>query len=444
MNIPRYASRRALLGGLAAGGLAAGLGLPANPAAGATPPADTVFEIPPEYTSAGVQAAVNAAYKPGRGAVYLPSGAYDFTSTVEISQRIYILSSPDAVINIAAGVDGFLFRGYNANGQQVVLPTLVGGNRQIRLSGVAVLNLYVGLCEAGKVGVQLETVSSDVSPVSTLDNNVYFQFMGNLDYGVQLLASAPLPQYMQGNVISGNFITGCLHAIDIHGTDAADNITINTFEVAAIDGGNRPGSTGITLSGVQKFGSGGHTFRVPTFFGGFDEKTKYSYVDFPSFVNQFYLRVADSSLEYADLVNLTEGGALPYLGSNKLVFTTTFGAPTLNTPPISAVPDRPDRAAFNGGKTISYNNVRISCAVRALRPGEHQDFYVFTPLLDGYTSGVRATIDDDGGYAYTVSAQDESLFAGSDGLSGPHQVHIRLRSSGPTKATTVVLNLAIN
>lgn len=130
--------------------------------------------------------------------------------------------------------------------------------------------------------------------------------------------------------LNGNFITSTVHAVDFHGTRANDDITINIVNIAAIDGGGVSGATGISLSGVTTFSCGGNTISVPSFFGGFDETVKYSYLNFPNFLNQFYLRAADISLEYLNLVNLTEGGALPFLGGNKAQFTSVFTAPLLN------------------------------------------------------------------------------------------------------------------
>lgn len=441
--LQRGMSRRTLLAGIAGAG--AGLGLVATPAAASTgaPGATGPFVIPEGYTSAAVQAAVRKAYQPGNGAVFLPSGRYKFTSQVEVNKPITIMSASDATIDIASGVDGFLFRGYNGNGQRVILPNLSGGARQVRLSGVAVMNLYVGHCTDGDVGIQLETVPSSVSHFGTLDNNVFFQFITRMKYGVQLLSNAPLPRFMQGNVISGNFITDTLHAVDVRATSQHDNITINIFDIAAIDGARRTGSTGITLSGVKDFGSGGNTFKMLSFFGGFDEKIKNSYIDFPSFLNQFYVRPAGPK-DYAGLVNLSEGGAPRHLGGNKLVFTQSFGGPLLNRPPVAAVPDMPDRSKFNGGKTVALNSLRLSCAVKELSAGAHQDFYFFTPLLDGYTNNIQATLTDDGGNAYSVSIQDESIFPGSDGRKGPNQVHIKVRSAMHAPATTIVLNVLIN
>jgi len=398
---------------------------------------------PSAYTSAAVQAAIDEASETGRGGVYLPSGTYNFTETVNVTTKVYILSSPDATIEIADGVDGFLFRGYNGDGQQVILPTLSGGNRQVRLSGVAVMNLYVGMCTQGNVGISLETVDASLSEINTLDNNIFFQFMSEMEYGVRVSSYAPLPRFMQGNVVLGNFITDCQHAIDFYATSPDDNITINTIEVAAIDGARRPGATGISMSGVQSFGSGGHTFRVPTFFGGFDETVPYSYIQFPSFVNQFYIRVAAPLLDYLPLVTLSKGGALPYLGGNKLVFTTTFGYPTLNLAPVEAA-TVPEPSSFNGGSSLSVNTLRLSCALGRLHPGESQDFYFYTALLDGYTNNLQATVTDSGGLPVAVAIEDESLYPGSDGLTGPGQVHIRLWALAETKGATVVLNVVIN
>ncbi len=472
-------SRRAFLGKLGVGGAmasaalvggalgspsayAAGLrpgGTPPTPPAppGPTPPtpgppgsAGTVplplaasVVVPSAYTSAAVQAAIDAAATSGRGAVYLPSGTYSFTEVVTVTSKVTIISAADATIEIADGVDGFLFRGYNGDGQQVVLPTLSGGNRQVRLSGVAVMNLFVGLCTGGTVGISLETVPASVSPIDTLDNNVFFQFISNMDYGVQFVSTAPLPRFMQGNVVTGNFITDCLHAVDFNASSVDDNITINIVEIAAIDGASRAGATGISMSGVTSFGSGGHTFKIPSFFGGFDETVPYSYIQFPSFVNQFYIRVAAALLDYLPLVTLSANGALPYLGSNKLVFSTTFGYPTLNAEPIAAVPT-PTPGDFNGGQSISVNTLRLACEVGALAAGEAQDFYFYTALLDGYTNNIQVTAEDDGGVPFTISVQDESLFPGSDGKTGPGQVHIRLRTPVATEGATVVLNVVIN
>jgi hypothetical protein len=431
-----------MLGGLAAAGLTAGfLATDTRRASAAAPDPAGPFVVPAGYTSADVQAAVTEAYEEGKGTVYLPSGTYEFTSTVEITKPVSILSSGAAVIRLE-GVDGFLFRGFNAAGTRVELPNIVGGHVQVRLLGTSFMNLYVGQCIGGDVGIQLE-----IAPGSgqTLDNNIFFQAISTMKYGVRMVANAPLPLYMQGNVISGNFIVFCQNAVDIHGADTSDNVTINIFDIAAIDGGFLKGSTGITLSGEKKFAGGGNTFKVPSFFGGFDEATKNSYIDFPNFLNYFYLRVADATLDYANLVNLTEGGASPFLGGNKLVFPTTFGTPLLGEPAIKTVPDVPDRSLFNGGKTISYNTLRLSCAVKALAPNGHQDFYFFTPLLDGYTNNIQATVSDDGGNSYTVSIEDESVFDGTDGRHGADQVHIRLRNAGAhADATTVVINVDIN
>ncbi len=439
-------SRRALLAALVGGAAVAGAAAVVIARTGgprsSSDPGATPFVIPQAFTSAGVQAAVDQASQQGRGTVYLPGGSYTFADTVTVDKPISIISASDAVINLAFGTDGFLFRGYNGNGQQVFLPTINGGNHQVRLSGVATVNLYVGACQGGQVGVSIESVPKSKSSVATLDNNVFFQFIGNCTYGVQFAGYAGV---MQGNVVTGNFITKCLHAVDFYRSTDTCVVSINIVDIAAIDGGGRTGATGLSMSGVDNGkNTGGSTFSFLSFFGGFDETVPYSYINFPSTApsawNTLTVRLGSmtSNPSGLDLINFPGPG-------NRLISNGINSWPSLQDHPnaIATVPATPSLAAYNNGLPPAANNLRVSCAVGALAANGYQDFYLYSPLINGYSGNVHASLADDGGYPFTVTAEDQSVFPGTTSTVQRGLIHLRLRSPIATQATTVIAHVQV-
>lgn len=441
-----FSSRRALLAGLVGGAAVAGATAVVISQTGgqrsSTDPAAMPFVAPQEFTSAGVQAAVDQASQQGRGTVYLPGGAYTFAKTVTVNKPISIISASDAVINLAFGTDGFLFRGYNGNGQRVILPTINGGNRQVRLSGVATVNLYVGACQGGQVGVSIESVAHDQSAIDTLDNNIFFQFIGDCTYGVQFSGHSGV---MQGNVVTGNFITKCLHAVDFYRSTDTCVVSINIVDVAAIDGGGRTGATGLSMSGVNNGkNTGGSTFSFLSFFGGFDDTVLYSYINFPSTApsawNTLTARLGSmtSNPSGLDLINFPGPG-------NRLINNGIHSWPSLQDHPnaIATVPDTPSLAAYNNGLPPAANNLRVSCAVGALAVNGYQDFYLYSPLINGYSGNVHASLAADGGYPFTISAEDQSVFPGTTPTVQRGLIHLRLRSAIATQATTVIAHVQV-
>lgn len=439
-------SRRALLVGLAGGAAAAGAVAavaasgPKHPAAAAGPDAGLPFVVPQEFTSAGVQDAVNQAIRTGTGAVYLPGGSYSFGSTVTVNKPISIIAASNAVIHLASGVDGFLFRGYNGNGQQVILPTMNGGNRQVRLSGVSTMNLFVGACQEGEVGISIESVAKSVSMTSTLDNNIGFQFISKCTYGVQFTSDAGV---MQGNVVTGNFITDCLHAVDFYRTTSSAVVSINVVDIAAIDGAKRSGATGLSMSGVASgANTGGSTFSFRSFFAGFDETVPYSYINFPSTAASSWNTITawlgsmNTGTSSLDLINFPGAG-------NRFINQGIKAWPRLDEAPLAAVPDSPSLSAFSGGLPPPANDLRISCAVGALTANGYQDFYIYSPLVNGYTGNVHAWVVQDGGYPFSVTAEDQSVVAGTTSVVQRGLVHLRLRSPIPTQPTTVILHVQV-
>ncbi len=440
-------SRRALLIGLAGGAAAAGsiaVVAESRPkhASGdpSSPDPSLPFVVPQEFTSAGVQDAVQQAIQTGSGAVYLPGGSYTFSGTVTVNKPISIVAASNAVIHLASGVDGFLFRGYNGNGQQVILPTMSGGNRQVRLSGVSTVNLFVGACQAGEVGISIESVAKSVSTTSTLDNNVGFQFISNCTYGIQFTSDAGV---MQGNIVTGNFITDCLHAVDFYRTTSSAVVSINVVDIAAIDGAKRSGATGLSMSGVASgANTGGSTFSFRSFFAGFDETVPYSYINFPSTAASSWNTITawlgsmNTGTSSLDLINFPGAG-------NRFINQGIKAWPRLDAAPLAAVPDSPSLSAYSGGLPPPANNLRVSCAVGALTANAYQDFYIYSPLVNGYTGNVHAWVVQDGGYPFSVTAEDQSAVAGTTSAVQRGLVHLRLRSPIPTQPTTVILDVQV-
>ncbi|HEY8724155.1 MAG TPA: hypothetical protein VIL92_09900 [Gaiellaceae bacterium] len=423
--------KKALLAGGAAAAAVAG-GFMLEKAAPADATITQPFVIPAGFTNTDVQNAINTAVSSGQ-AVFLPAGTYTFTGSVTVNSPVTILSAAKAVINISSGVDGFIFTGgYNANGQVVSLPQLVGGNRQIRLLAVAVMNLYVGFCSGATVGISVE--SGSINSVATLDNTITFQFIQGCTYGIRLMAgSAPV----QGTVINGNFITGCVHAIDFNATSTSQYFNDTIIDVAAVEGGggsNPVGATGISQSGTQ-FINAPTTFRHVAFFDGFDRTVANSFINFPGNGNSFEIAFADYSKDNLSRIHIAGVG-------NR--FRTLYNSqPALNASAIAAAANSPGISNFNGGIALNTTAARITCAMVALSANGFQDYYVYFSMLDGYSNNVRASIRNDGGYPFIVSIEDESFVPGNDGHSGAGQVHIRVRTPIATAATTVELFIQV-
>jgi hypothetical protein len=249
-------------------------------------------------------------------------------------------------------------------------------------------------------------VGCNVVGASTLDNIFNVNFIAGCKSAIRIYSNvdavvAPLAT-IEGNEFNVNFVNDNLNGVVF---DSLDDYTLptgvaytkgsawdcNIFNITALDAhaGVRRGfwyrATGLQYSQ--------NVFRVPVWFGGFDSSG--IWIDTSAATKSTFeigVRTGEQMISYGQLNLRGSGNTLVINGSGN-----TFGdqlAPTTFTAVTSS-----GRAGFNGGSPVPRNRMKVDFVLSGARAfGDTQTFYIYSPLVDGYSNRLRVSFIDSGGF----------------------------------------------
>jgi len=373
--------------------------------------------------TAAIQAAFAASLR-----VHVPQGIYNMSGTVTPQLGTFLECE-----------SGAIFDGTNAPGDAF---QLVSGNWNSRLRfgkiqnylfgaaihalpGASVADVWFDHLKANKDGLLIESSSAG----NSLDDNWSGIWITSSTYAAIHIKATNSSDAIQGHIFRINLLDINLHSILF---DAPSGITpswnTNVFHIPVVDGGNIASSTGISTTnsnGVQ-----GCTFNCEGFFGGF----KGYYVNLNGSNNNQFKLALNTAVTATTFIVVGVG--------NKILSPNFIETPAINTTPIAMATASGSQASFNGGALLNCFRAHLSITVGALSAGATADFYAYHAFTQGYGSLVRA-FPRWNVPLIILTAEDESIIAGTDGNTSANQIHIRVYAVAAVPAGTYNIDLEV-
>jgi hypothetical protein len=274
----------------------------------------------------------------------------------------------------------------------------------VKVDKVSTARFYIGLISGDGNGDGIAVGCNDAGS-STLDNIFHVNYIAGCKSGIRIYCklnsdSGSLAT-IEGNEFNVNFVNQCLNGVVF---DSLDDYTLpittytkgsawdcNIFNITALDAG--PGykrgywyrATGLQYSE--------QVFRVPVWFGGFDSNG--IWIDADTVTKSTFeigVRTGEQMNNYGQFKLKGSGNTVVINGSGN-----AFGDQL--TPDTFTALTSSGRSSFNGGTPVPRNRMKVNFVLPADRSfGDTQTFYLYSPLVDGYSNRLRISFIDSGGF----------------------------------------------
>jgi len=326
-----------------------------------------------------IQNAINSCQTNGK-CLYFPEATYKINTGLTLNSLANIFAASGAALDAHnASIDAITLTSGNYTSNELALPNIYNASNGLVLYGANLTYIYIANIAGCTNGIVLKI---DNTYKSCADNTIKFNALNSLSGSGVLfnyLATTTSGTLMQGNEISGNFITSTKYGIQYYDVNNGSLLNLpwdDTYiKICAIDGANITGSIG--LYGNPSFPPARCTHDIYGFFGGFA-----SYLISGGGNNNIFRLAFSQAAPYAQM-NLTGAG-------NRLIDTSSGQSGFIGvSTPIALTTSPNTRSSFNSGNPIGNNRFLASITLSTtLAAGSTAIFYFYHPLMTNYNPKV--------------------------------------------------------